>query len=488
MRQLQSLDNVEYRLFIAPFAFTVIAAFASMPIISAAMMWDILSEMRATVIWGCAIILMPVIWTLYRCLKDAYYWKTDAYGITQHSFFRRFTALWDQVESVRINSGLLGSRSYQINTSVGTISIPDIYGPSRFTNLLASIRQHLAVDGRPDIPFLPESVLSFWYSIPDEVPTRMEWTSVKGVEWLPLAFLWSMLAVFCIVFSGELKTADAAIITMVTVLGVVVASATIYTLKNITVGKYCISEESIAVHHKSKSITIPWATIEHASWSGNPNGGSAILIRQNDPKRRILIPYDRKDDDSGRLILSAIRALQSVGIYLPIPRRLRVSNPQYVNVSQDGVKLSLHRMIKYGLPLMFVFIGILPLLPITPKQHNNDSIWIAAFALALVILFGVVVNYYRICADENKLHMRTIFSSKTISWDEVGTYEKIFCNTGEYGVYKIRLLDKQEKVRFKIESSSFFRSEWDTLVAYIDSKVGYLLADETKSWLARPYD
>lgn len=487
MRRLQSLDNVEYRMLLAPFAFVATAAVASMPILPAAMMWHMLGNMRSTVIWGCVIVLLPVIWTLYRCLADTYYWKTDANGITQRSVFRKFSVRWDQVESVEILTGLLGSSAYRINTPKGAVMIPDVGGLSQFTSLVASIRQHLIANGKPDISSLPGSVLSLWYSIPDEAPMQAEWTSTKGVEWLPLAFLWSMLAVFCIVFSAELDTAT---ITMAAVLGVVIVSVTVYTLKNMTVGKYCISGESITVHHKSKSITIPWAKVENASWKNNPNGGLAILIRQSDSKRHILVPYDRKSDDSGRLILSIIRALQSRGIYLTIPRPLRVSNPQPVSVAQDGVTLRPHRMLMLGVPFMLLCVGILPLLPIVAKQHNNDNIWTGAFVLALSVIFGVFAYKYQVCADECGLRKRTIFGSKTISWDEVGAYEKVLRYESEGDVFRVRVKDKRGRVAVQIDSSLFGGSGWDVFVACIDSKLGHLHAEEEteKPWLARPYD
>jgi hypothetical protein len=474
---------------IAPFAFVIIAGIAALPIALAVKSWNVLGDMRMAVTWGCAIILMPVIWTLYRCLTDAHYWKTDTNCITQRSVLRRFSARWDQVDSVEMRTGLLGSRTYRINTSVGAITTPAAYGVFGPINLLASIRQYLVANGKPDIPSLPGSVLSLWYSIPDEVPRQMEWKCTQKTQWWAFALLFGMFVMFCALFFVESKEVDAVATALLAVFGIEIAAVTIYTLKNMTVGKYCISDESIAVHRKSKSITIPWAKVENASWKNNPNGGLGIFIRQNDPKRQILVPYDKKNDDSGRLILSIIRSLQPVGIYLPIPQPLRVSNPQPVNVSQDGVSLQLPRIVKYGATSILVMMGILPLLPpIIPRRHNNDDYWMVAFILALSALLGVAANVYRVCTDERGLHKRTIFGSKTIPWGEVGAYEKVFSNVGELGVYKIRLRGKHGKVIFQIESSNFCKPEWDAFVAYTDSKLGHLLADEdTKPWLARPY-
>ncbi|MCE5315178.1 MAG: hypothetical protein ABFD49_08770 [Armatimonadota bacterium] len=490
LRHLPSLDSVEYRLHTSLIAVVLVGLFAVMPIMVAVKSWRYVGDMRLVVILACAIMMMPVIWVLYRCLMDAYYWKTDSLGITQRSPLRRFSVRWDNIQSVDMRTGFLGISYWRISTATNVIAIPAEQELSASSGLIASIRQHMVLNGTSDLSSIPESVLSFWYCVPDELPRQMDWKCTLRVQWASFFLVWVMfLMVAAVIFLDPQGMGNSSIALLAMVCAEAVA-VTLYTLKNIPAKVYSICDEYITVTWRSKSLTIPWHRVTKASWKIDPNGTSGIFIRQNDPKIQFLVPYSRKDEDSGRLVLSIIRRLQSAGIYLTIPRSLRVLNPQRVNVPQDGVALHLSRIIRHFTTALLLLMGILPLLPLpTMKSHNNDRYWISAIVFVSFAIWGAFSNIYRVRADETGLHKRTIFGSKTIAWDKAVVYEKVLSDQSERGMSRIKVKDNRGRVIFRIDSSDFAKPDWDTFTAYVDSKLGHLLVHEnTKPWLARPYD
>lgn len=264
--------------------------------------------------------------------------------MTRSLLRQRFIA-WSEVERVETSVGAASReavrrRAFRFITRRGSFSFALYCGEylddaRRNAQLAGSLWQHLRRRGLADGLQFPSAVESLWDRIPDELPRALAWSTLSLPRWSGWHALFAVIAVFFL--GGTVGLGIQAEHPFGHTLALWAGSMWIVIFGSVFTGlrqdwlrtaRQCaVDDRAVTAETARGPVRIPWAAVTDArwhlsSWDGTP--GLLITGGRGDPG--VLVPYDREDEASGRLILALVRGLREADQpqAVTVPEGLRI--------------------------------------------------------------------------------------------------------------------------------------------------------------------
>jgi hypothetical protein len=292
--------------------------------------------------------LLPLLhaWVIFRLLTFASGWATDERGLTARSLVRRRFVAWSDVARTETlvdsaSKDAVSRRTFRLTARRGCWSFV-LYCGDRLdetrsgARLAASLWQHLRRRGLAEGMYLSPAVESLWDQIPDELPKVLTWSALSPPRWSGHHTLLAVIAVFLLTSTVGLgiQAGDPFGHTLAWWAGgewILVFGPIFIGLRQdwLRTARQCVVDDlALTAETRCGSVRIPWVAVADAHWRPSAwDGRPGLLITGQDGDRKVLAPYDGKDEASGRLILALIRALRGAGEpqAIIVPEALRIS-------------------------------------------------------------------------------------------------------------------------------------------------------------------
>ncbi len=448
--------------------------------------------------FAVALLALLMLWVILRLLSGVFCWKTDAHGLTMRGPLHRRLVAWQDVEDATSEQGA-GGLYYRLRTNGGVVHV-NVESQYDSPALYASIRQHLRRLGRAGDLQLPETALTFWDRIPDELPTTAHWTNPRPPKlWLPVVTILGVagFVTWVLVAGGNWYMKG-----FMAIMGVGFMFIAWSVLRdNLRAARsVSLTDDHIEVQTARGAVILPWAEVTRVRWAlSGDQGYDGLLITGRNRSDRVAIPHVLSDEDSGRLILAIIRRLRTAGMpqALSIPEELRAQvgpariEPQASDsISFHGepveVRLTIRERVLIMLLPLLMSIGIF--LGNTPEGGMRSPYVSVPIAIGLLALVWLVSGTYVLRADSDGIQKRFLGLGRLIRWDDIAEYS--ICPVFEKAVRNHRVVkDSNGKVLMEFGVSFGDRKARDRFWAILDSRLtqSWVSAKPAEPWKARPW-
>lgn len=482
---LPELDTVEVWnratiAFLAGYAL-FIAAMVGLLVWQLAVLWRYVDIVPAVLVGVLAILCVYV---LIRLLDGVYFYRTDRTGITANSMLRRREIGWVEVTDAEIVGDCPFNIAMRIRTTDGCLTVGQgLSSAASRDALLASAYQHLRRVGKADQMELPDTALSLWDRIPDDVGREAEWSAKR--RWGSKAEL-----ALCFVFFGG----QFGLMAWMVCSEPRMAFLAVMALPLLACFRMCAREAAnravyAAVRDDALHATtargdrvIPWTEVTSACWER-----SFLAIRS--ASREVWIPMLAGDECSEKLVLACIRRARAAGHPLTVPSPLRAASR---DSSEPTAPVEL-RLSSYEKKLLLVFCGFYTMpLSIAPILHDPRRPLLAAAILcgAAILMYLVwrIAGTYALRVDDEGIAKRFLGWRKFVSWRDVAS-----CELAKEAQKRLRgtrvLRDINGKTLFEFPPRFGRECDRNMLMAFLEAKLpsSTPCADSDRPYLARPW-
>lgn len=422
-----------------------------------------------------------IVWILYRLLCSTYYWKTDTSGLTTSSLTKRKFTRWQDVEA--------------------SPRVPDTDShSSRMEILEASIFQHLRRHGKQDLLPIKEQALSLWDTIPDDLPTDLEWENPRRVQRTILYATTVCITLVTLglgfttirIFHG--RHSDTAFLAVMTIVYAFVIWFGIVHQNRLQSIRASLRGEVLEIQTVSRSITLKASDLSSAWW-----GEPGMLHLKTVDKVHLLIPLDSIYDKSSMMVLGIIRWLRTADnpIAISIPDILRSTKYNPVkstdgdhSIRTDTVNIGLStadRMIFLG---MGAFLGIASLAVIFKLMPPPKIA--AAITVIVSIIFCVAIWWatgtIATTANSEGITETFLWRKKLVKWSDIANYTFGFRGGSGIQYQSLRhiLWASNGKQLLTLWGGS---SQWEELLRVLHTEISRVLPQDvlSKPWKSRPW-
>ncbi|MCX6345355.1 MAG: hypothetical protein NT018_09830 [Armatimonadetes bacterium] len=440
-------------------------------------------SIQVIVLVGVCVLLIAYV--LLRALSGDTYYKTDSKGITLKSALRKRFVSWIEIEEAYTKE-VTSDTLVVLKTSDATYTItPSALSGGRVMGdlIIASIRQHLGRQGKADNVKLTGTALSLWDTITDCVPREMYWTKpISMVERVSMVFLMlmfgGMLAGLWATSLGEkpgtivMLAGLTAMVTMMfgVLLPIIFHKAVALTLR----------DDYIEAKLPLKRITMLWSEVTSGRWNNE-----GLLIFADKPRREIRIPWDKKSDDSSKLMLALIRRLRSAGVpqAVYIPDALRYFAKPAASSANTDAELRMSkpevRFIRWGIAA-FGFMLLTAAMCGVRKEPVMCGV-VGIFTVAWLAFSGKICDSYYLKIDSESLTKGFLGFKTIVKWQDVANAQPRISHGGFY------LKNAKGKTIFEISGGWGYPADRDKFNAALHARLDYTNENEEKPWLARPW-
>lgn len=445
------------------------------------------------------------LWPLWRLLFTDYEWKTDAEGLSTRSVLRRRRLRWADAQASTCRENLIDHGEYRLRSPQGDFNLPSasrsLSRPE--AQLAASCWQHLRRFGKAEGFTLSPSADSLWDTIPDtagvvrwvnQKPPNPRWERRKWpAAWLALAAVTALL--WCV--DPQHRLHDVLIIAGLYggILGMWQALERRETWKRVLGAE--ASDAGLSVERTDGLREIRWSEVRDAEWRmGDASGTSPAndivpCLRIHVTHEDLVLPWQRRDAASGRLILSVIRHLRSspAAFLVPVPEGLRLQAlPAAPAAPGDGcsrVELRWSVPERCGLLLPSTLGLAMMGLPLTTPDAGAGFL-----ALGLLILLATLYGWWhagkhRLIADETGLTLQSAHGSRSWSWRAITRCEPPPDRWRETG--SVTLYGAGDSRLSGITLPPGRPADWARLQAVVQQHAAPGVQTPDTSWLSRPW-
>lgn len=280
---------------------------------------------------------------------------------------------------------------------------------------------------------LTSAAASFWDYIPDEIPNEMTWYSKKRKK------------------------------------------------------EYTATSSYIQTASKGKSWQIQWENVSYAYWTFRHQLCGIFIY--DSARKAVFIPHEYKDDASNQFILCIIRHLKSAGVLIEISESLRKARSISIIAPAHDVNIRTSQPACYLFPRLSLLLALMPIAHLIMRTRvacTDDFVVLGALVTLSIVLF-IAFRILNVKADDAGLSKRSIFGCKSMRWDDVVYYERVYSIYGRC-ISAIRLTGR-DGVKLSIALADVFSTpDREKLIAYADFKLAHLLPTQEAqpSWLAQP--
>lgn len=444
----------------------------------------------AAVVWLTAGL---AVWTLLRLLFAGLYWKTDRRGLTIRGILYHRFIEWTEVEEAQSERTTLRELVYSLRTRKGTVIAPTRIDGSRKAGqeLAASICQHLRHLGKSDSIELPAEALSFWDTIPDDLPREMDWRSPGR-----------MLSPTRIALASALVPAT--VMAVVTYIACseprnwflcAMMSLMVVPITGLFYGEYrnamrrafvlSLSDHGFEAVTPGGRLQALWSEVTGASWDR-----SGFVIRAG--RRQLHVPYVPGDDNNGKLILAVVRRLRTAGqptaVVIPDVLRSKCGDEPEA-AGWDDATIG-NTELKCSTPEKVLIILMTPLLlslgPLWIDTRFHSAL-LTATAVGFTVILGILVAssyYYRVTPEGAE--KRLFWYHRYVRWERVASYDFRITPQHQYRKWILRDADRNKLIDITLDLGSAPAKE--VFQRHLKARLALILPEAArKPWLARPF-
>lgn len=431
-------------------------------------------------------------WAILRVLFAGLYWKTDRQGLTMRGILCRRFVEWMEIEEAHSKRSLSRELVYILRTRKGTITVPTRMDGNKYSGqeLAASIWQHLRRIGKADRLELPSEALTFWDSIPDDLPREIDWQSpgrkpnmtrlAIGSAIMPAIFLVGIIYLAC----ANSRSYFPAVMLALLIVPNAVMFHGLYRCAVRTAFSFSLREHSFEANAPNGRWQALWSEVTSAQWE---RGGLAIIVNH----WRVYVPYTPGDDDKGKLVLGVIRKLRSEA------QRAAVIIPDALRASDQGTEAPILHAgqaadaeLKPRLAEKILGVAaapmILGLVPLYLDQRFHSALLTAA-SLGITALLGLLAaNTYHYRITDDGVEKRLFWYHRRVRWDQVTKYD--FSITQQHGHRKwiLRSADGKKLIDVTLDIGS--KAKKQQFEGSLNAHLAQIMpAVFNRPWLARPF-
>lgn len=371
------------------------------------------------------LLLVGILWVR----KWDFVFGTDGEGLSARGLGHKTFVPWSEVTATSMERGTMGGNIYVIGTPKGAIRVRESVTPPN--PLVPSIWQHLRRLGKQDDTFLSPLMKSLWTPIPDAAPQEMDWHNPKAPTWsLSIALLFAVAAVvYAWTFKDQMNSVRHSAGVFHLLFAVVASGFAALVARLYTVSQCALRTDRFEGKTGVGRFSLAWADVTEATWRH-----SSLVIAGRGIRGRAVIPYDLKNDESVRAVLSAVRRLRLLDNIPPIPiPETILATPLLREMQGEPVAgESAEMAMPLGLRIMILATSLVFAAFLFALSFHSSSLFSwskhSSLILRLVAVVDVIIAFFMfrpqtLRADTEGLTRKNGFSVKKVRWEQVTTYE-----------------------------------------------------------------
>lgn len=428
-------------------------------------------------------------WVVFRMLSANYHFRVDRTGVMVRGVFTRRSVEWNEVTDAEMTDGLSGEVSIRLRSRSGDLVVGPGLKSAGSDRFLASIWQHLRQIGKADQVEPTTRALSFWDTIPDELPLELQWGKPPSrAQWLGpvLMFLFLGALPAALWLDPPARWSGRVFFGFITLAALIMLMVVVREWAN-EAKRVVLRDNELEVQTVVRTLRLPWSEVDYAD-----RGGMGVLIGAG--KLRVNVPCIVGKEDSERLVLGIIRRLRTAGTpqAIIIPDNLRTLAPVAPRDAHGSLQPVELRVSAYDTLGVFVVVGFFYLPASMAVLQGVHARWLAAAALAVgAVVVGLftrcAARSYSLRADDEGITRAFLGSRRLVRWEEVAA-----CKPSSVPKERMRgrKVLKNAKGRTLTDFPPGFGTARDraAFTAFVEAKLSQILPNETaKPWLARPF-